>query len=88
MKGFFKEPEREERFCSLRDGQRGSGQRHEAGAGSTFLYDVLRRINFSMGRSEEEYWTAVAASFMISGDNGHAVHPNYADKTDPTSVRT
>ena len=50
-----------------------------------FLYDILRRINRSLGRTEEEYLTSLASSFMVSADNGHAVHPNYADKTDPTN---
>lgn len=70
-------------FCVMDNEEVGSGTKQ--GAGSTFLYDTLRRINYSMGRSDEEYWTAVAHSFMISGDNGHAVHPNHADMTDPTS---
>jgi len=70
-------------FCVMDNEEVGSGTKQ--GAASTFLYDVLKRINYSMGRSEEEYWTAVASSFMVSGDNGHAVHPNYADITDPTS---
>ena len=85
MKGFLKSQSEKSVsvLCVMDNEEVGSGTKQ--GAGSTFLYDVLRRINFSMGRSEEEYWTAVAASFMISGDNGHAVHPNYADKTDPTS---
>ena len=61
----------------------GSGTKQ--GAGSTFLYDILRRINRSLGRTEEEYLTSLASSFMVSADNGHAVHPNYADKTDPTN---
>ena len=56
----------------------GSGTKQ--GAGSTFLYDILRRINRSLGRTEEEYVTSLASSFMVSADNGHAVHPNYADK--------
>ncbi len=59
----------------------GSGTKQ--GAGSTFLYDILRRINRSLGRTEEEYLTSLASSFMVSADNGHAVHPNYADKTEP-----
>ena len=85
MKGFLKSQSEKSVsvLCVMDNEEVGSGTKQ--GAGSTFLYDVLRRINFSMGRSEEEYWTAVAASIMISGDNGHAVHPNYADKTDPTS---
>ena len=61
------------------------GSGHKTGLGSTFLYDILRRINRSLGRTEEEYLTSLASSFMVSADNGHAVHPNYADKTDPTN---
>lgn len=70
-------------LCVMDNEEVGSGTKQ--GAGSTFLYDTLRRINLSMGRGEEAYWTALASSFMISADNAHAVHPNYADKTDPTS---
>lgn len=58
----------------------GSGTKQ--GAGSTFLYDVLRRINMGLGKSEEDYYRAVAGSFMLSADNAHAVHPNHPEKTD------
>lgn len=70
-------------FCVMDNEEVGSQTKQ--GAGSTFLYDTLRRINYSMGRAEEEYWMTIAASFMISADNAHAVHPNYADMTDPTN---
>lgn len=59
----------------------GSGTKQ--GAASTFLPDVLRRINLALGRSEEEYLRALASSFMISADNAHAVHPNFPEHTDP-----
>ena len=52
------------------------------GAGSTFLYDVLRRINGALGKTEEDYYRAVSGSFMVSADNAHAVHPNHPQKTD------
>lgn len=52
------------------------------GAGSTFLYDVLNRINASLGKTQEDYYRAVSASFMVSADNAHAVHPNHPEKTD------
>ena len=61
----------------------GSGTKQ--GADSTFLTDVLERINTALGRSRQEYLSAVANSFMISADNAHGVHPNHADKTDPTN---
>jgi len=58
----------------------GSGTRQ--GADSTFLADVLRRVNDSMGRSAENYLTAVANSFQISADNAHAVHPAHPEYSD------
>ena len=58
----------------------GSGTKQ--GAASTFLYDVLWRANKALGNTEEEYYRAVAGSFMLSCDNAHAVHPNYKQKTD------
>lgn len=52
------------------------------GAASTFLYDVLQRINYSLGKTEEDYFRAIASSLMLSADNAHAVHPNHPEKTD------
>ena len=69
--------------CVLDNEEVGSGTKQ--GAASTFLKDTLSRINRGMGRSEEEYHTALASGFMISADNAHAVHPNQSDKTDPTN---
>ena len=52
------------------------------GAGSTFLADVLCRINEGLSLSKESYYRGVAAGFMVSCDNAHAVHPNHPEKTD------
>lgn len=61
------------------------GSTTKQGAASTFLKDTLERINYSLGRNLEQYHTAVADSFMVSADNAHAVHPNYAEKADPVN---
>lgn len=61
----------------------GSGTKQ--GAGSPILDFILRRVNLSLGGGEEDYLRALAASFMISADNGHGVHPNYVSKQDPTN---
>lgn len=58
----------------------GSGTRQ--GADSTFLVDVLRRASNAMGRTEEEYLTAAANSFLVSADNAHAIHPNHPEYAD------
>jgi len=58
----------------------GSGTKQ--GAASTFLYDILKRINTALGKSEEDFYKALAGSFMLSCDNAHAVHPNHPEKTD------
>ena len=62
------------------------GSSTKQGANSTFLYDVLKRVNAALGRSEEDYHTAVASSFMLSADNAHALHPNHPGMTDPTNL--
>ena len=61
------------------------GSTTKQGAASTFLLDTLKRLNTALGRTEEQYLTALASSFMVSADNAHGVHPNYADKADPTN---
>jgi len=49
------------------------------GAQGTFLTSVLSRLC----RNDEYLSRMLAASLMISVDNAHAVHPNYADKHEP-----
>lgn len=64
----------------------GSGTKQ--GAASPILDYIMRRINTSKGGTDEDYMRAVAASFMISADDAHGVHPNYAEKQDPTNHPT
>ncbi|MBQ9122596.1 MAG: M18 family aminopeptidase [Lachnospiraceae bacterium] len=61
----------------------GSGTKQ--GADSTLLTDTLVRIKEALGKSESQYLGWIADSFMISADNGHAVHPNHPEKADPTN---
>lgn len=52
------------------------------GAMSTFLGSTLDRVNTALGKSKEEYYTAIAKSMLISCDNAHAVHPNHPELFD------
>ena len=82
MQGFLsaKESESVPVLAVFNNEEVGSGTRQ--GADSTFLTDILRRINAAMGRDEEAYLTAVANSFLVSADNAHAVHPAHPEYAD------
>ena len=67
-------------YCCFDNEEVGSNTKQ--GAMSTFLRDVLMRINERLGKTGEEYRRAVAGSFLVSCDNAHAVHPNHPGKTD------
>ena len=67
-------------FACFDNEEVGSGTKQ--GAGSTFLYDVLYRVNKALSKDDEDFYRALASSFMLSGDNAHAVHPNHPEKTD------
>ncbi len=54
----------------------GSGS--AAGARGNFLSSILKRIV----DNEEDYARMMASSMLISTDNAHGVHPNFADKHD------
>ncbi|MDO4961364.1 MAG: M18 family aminopeptidase [Eubacteriales bacterium] len=58
------------------------GSNTKQGAMSTFLYDTLQRINIGLGKTAEDYYSAVARSFLVSCDNAHAVHPNHPELSD------
>ncbi|RRJ15718.1 M18 family aminopeptidase [Lachnoanaerobaculum orale] len=49
------------------------------GAMSTFLVSTLNRINKALGKSDEDYYRAIAKSMLISCDNAHAIHPNHPE---------
>lgn len=49
-----------------------------AGASGNFLESVLQRLT----QNAEDYSRLMQQSMMISVDNAHAIHPNYADKHD------
>ena len=68
-------------YCLFDNEEVGSGTRQ--GALSSFLPDVLARAGQALGLDEEQRRRALAASFALSADNGHAVHPNFPDKSDP-----
>ena len=54
------------------------GSNSSCGADGPFLEQVLRR---TLG-SEEAFVRCIQKSLLISADNAHGIHPNYADKHD------
>ncbi len=61
----------------------GSGTKQ--GAGSPVLANLLLRLTVAGGGRFDDFARAIARSFMVSADNAHAFHPNYAEKYDPTN---
>ena len=68
-------------LCVFDSEEVGSGS--VQGAASTMLPDVLERIcadrNWDLKRM-------IANSFLVSADNGHALHPNHPELADPTNA--
>lgn len=62
-----------------------TGSQSAAGAGSTFLHNVLTRLSLSLGYSLDETMAMMARSFMVSADNAHSIHPNHPEYADPTN---
>ncbi len=62
-----------------------TGSHTKQGAASPFLASMLQRIVAAQGGTSEDFYRAIEQAFMISADNAHGFHPNYAEKYDPTN---
>lgn len=69
--------------CYIADNEE-VGSQTKQGAGSKFLYDVLKRVATALGK-ENDFDEMLASSFLVSDDNAHAVHPNHPEYSDPTN---
>lgn len=58
------------------------GSETKQGAASNLLRDTLRRVCLALGYDEQRYLQLLAGSFMVSADNGHAIHPNHPEYAD------
>ncbi|MFD7323093.1 M18 family aminopeptidase [Streptomyces sp. NPDC059875] len=61
-----------------------NGSQADTGAQGPLLGNVLERSVHARGGGYEEGARAFAGSICLSSDVGHAVHPNYAERHDPT----
>ena len=61
------------------------GSETRSGAAGTLLNHTLERIAETLGASRTEHRRALADSWVVSADAGHAVHPNYAECHDPAN---
>ncbi len=67
-------------YCMFDNEEVGSGTKQ--GAKSDFLSSVLRRISKGCGKTQTEHMRMLSSSFMVSADNGHAIHPNRREMSD------
>jgi aspartyl aminopeptidase len=59
------------------------GSESAAGAGSSFITDVLARIGADAKLDEQDRQRALARSFFISADMAHAYNPNFPNAYEP-----
>ncbi|MGF2950109.1 M18 family aminopeptidase [Microbacterium alcoholitolerans] len=59
------------------------GSESRSGAAGPILEDVLERVYASLGAGAEDLRRAYAASWCLSSDVGHSVHPNFQQRHDP-----
>lgn len=62
------------------------GSRSKQGADSSLLSMVIERIMEASHLDRQAFMQAIAGGFMLSVDGAHALHPNYAEKNDPTTM--
>jgi aspartyl aminopeptidase len=61
-----------------------NGSQSDTGADGPLLGTVLERSVHARGGGYEDRARAYAGSVCLSSDTGHAVHPNYAERHDPS----
>ncbi|NEC12059.1 M18 family aminopeptidase [Streptomyces sp. SID8014] len=61
-----------------------NGSQSDTGADGPLLGSVLERSVHARGGSPEDRARALAGTVCLSSDTGHAVHPNYPERHDPT----
>ncbi|MBT2524289.1 M18 family aminopeptidase [Streptomyces sp. ISL-99] len=61
-----------------------NGSQSDTGADGPLLGNVLERSVFARGGSYDDKARAFAGTICLSSDTGHAVHPNYSERHDPT----
>lgn len=61
------------------------GSESRSGAAGPFLEDVLARIGDGLAATAEDRRRAAAASWLLSSDAGHGVHPNHPERHDPVN---
>ena len=62
------------------------GSESRSGASGPLLDDILTRIGAGLAASATDRLRAYAASWCLSADAGHSVHPNYPEKHDPANT--
>ncbi|MBD0708955.1 MULTISPECIES: M18 family aminopeptidase [unclassified Streptomyces] len=61
-----------------------NGSEADTGAQGPLLGNVLERSVYARGGGYEDRARAFAGTVCLSSDTGHAVHPNYTERHDPT----
>ncbi|WP_129841338.1 M18 family aminopeptidase [Streptomyces sp. RFCAC02] len=60
-----------------------TGSESDTGAAGPLLATALERDVYARGGTHEDRARALAGSYCLSADTGHAVHPNYGERHDP-----